>query len=126
MEKFMNKQKNTKTKRDKKNCVINVVLILQENIKDAQHVNKKNKNWYQNSQYRERNRILDIERRQLRKQKTFNHYGNKCKCCGETNHIFLSIDHINNDGADYRKEIFSSSKRGQTSGTAFYKWIEKK
>jgi hypothetical protein len=24
--------------------------------------------------------------------------GNKCACCGETNPVFLSLDHINNDG----------------------------
>ena len=25
-------------------------------------------------------------------------YGNQCACCGETEHKFLSIDHVNNDG----------------------------
>ena len=28
----------------------------------------------------------------------FDYYGNKCKCCGETNPLFLTMDHINNDG----------------------------
>lgn len=33
------------------------------------------------------------------------HYGNKCACCGETIPEFLSIDHVNNDGAKERKEL---------------------
>lgn len=31
-------------------------------------------------------------------------YGSICACCGETDHIFLSIDHINDDGAEHRKQ----------------------
>jgi hypothetical protein len=31
--------------------------------------------------------------------------GYKCHCCGETNKFFLTIDHINNNGAKHRKEI---------------------
>lgn len=27
-------------------------------------------------------------------------YGGKCVCCGETNHMFLSIDHINGGGRE--------------------------
>lgn len=49
----------------------------------------------------------DIRRRHYRKlQKiVFDHYGNECACCGESEPIFLSIDHVNNDGAEHRKEI---------------------
>lgn len=32
------------------------------------------------------------------KRTVFDHYGNECRCCGETNPFFLSIDHVNNDG----------------------------
>ena len=28
----------------------------------------------------------------------FEHYGAFCACCGETEILFLSVDHINNDG----------------------------
>ncbi len=31
-------------------------------------------------------------------------YGPKCACCGESNSQFLTLDHINNDGAVERKE----------------------
>jgi len=30
-------------------------------------------------------------------------YGSKCACCGETEVLFLEIDHVNNDGAKDRK-----------------------
>ncbi len=32
-----------------------------------------------------------------------NSYGGSCVCCGETELVFLSIDHINNDGDKHRK-----------------------
>lgn len=32
-----------------------------------------------------------------------NEYGGKCICCGENNPLFLTIDHINNNGAEERK-----------------------
>jgi hypothetical protein len=44
------------------------------------------------------------------------HYGGKCACCGETERLFLSIDHINNDGAKHRREVPASS---------LYRWLKK-
>ena len=32
------------------------------------------------------------------------HYGGKCVCCGESNIKFLTMDHVNNDGAKHRLE----------------------
>jgi hypothetical protein len=37
------------------------------------------------------------------KKKIINGYGDKCACCGENNLLFLTIDHINCDGAEERK-----------------------
>ena len=31
--------------------------------------------------------------------------GYKCACCGEANEKFLSLDHINNNGAEHRKMV---------------------
>jgi hypothetical protein len=45
------------------------------------------------------------------------HYGARCACCGETNRGFLTIDHINNDGAILRKI--------HGSGLRLYRWIIK-
>lgn len=38
-----------------------------------------------------------------------NGYGGKCSCCGESEHAFLSIDHVNGGGGKHRREIGSSS-----------------
>ena len=44
-------------------------------------------------------------RREIFKDKCFVAYGGyKCACCGETEPLFLSLDHINNDGAEWRRE----------------------
>jgi hypothetical protein len=36
-----------------------------------------------------------------------------CRCCGESRVYFLSVDHINGDGAKHRKSI----------GTNLYRWL---
>jgi hypothetical protein len=37
------------------------------------------------------------------KREVMNHYGTICKCCGEARLDFLTLDHINQDGADHRR-----------------------
>lgn len=51
------------------------------------------------------------------------HYGNKCACpfCSETNSLFLTIDHKNNDGAEQRRK----TKGLQHGGINLYLWIIK-
>lgn len=44
--------------------------------------------------------------------------GYKCACCGETEPLFLSLDHIENDGSSHRKSI------GTLGGAKLYKWLE--
>lgn len=34
-------------------------------------------------------------------------YGNKCKCCGESEPQFLTLEHENHDGAEHRKRLGS-------------------
>lgn len=36
-------------------------------------------------------------------------YGGMCACCGESNEIFLALDHVANDGGQHRKEISKST-----------------
>jgi hypothetical protein len=51
---------------------------------------------------------------------TFRHYGGnhpKCVCCGEDNIEFLTIDHINGNGAEHRRSV--------GSGANFYFWLKK-
>lgn len=38
-------------------------------------------------------------------------YGAKCACCGETIRAFLTLGHVNNDGATERKEIGKNPKK---------------
>lgn len=58
--------------------------------------------------YRERLRLQAIQ-----------HYGGKCKCCGESILAFLVIDHINGGGTRQRK-------RSGLSGTQIYRWLKKR
>ena len=46
-------------------------------------------------------------------------YGNVCACCGETQELFLSIDHIDGGGTKHRKEV----SRGK-GGHHFYQWLK--
>ena len=47
----------------------------------------------------------------------YHQYGNRCSCCGEDNPLFLTIDHVNNDGHKLR------SQHGMSS--TLYRWIIK-
>jgi len=58
-------------------------------------------------------------RGQLLKKECFNAYGGcVCRCCGEKELPFLSLDHVNNDGAKERK-----NKRGV--GAKIYRYLKK-
>ena len=53
------------------------------------------------------------------KDQVFTAYGGYvCACCGESEPMFLSIDHIHNNGAEERKAGLYHG-----SGTAFYQWL---
>ncbi len=64
---------------------------------------------------REQQRIYDPEI----KKKIIEAYGGKCTCCGESALEFLTIDHINNDGAADRKQ------NNKKSGGKLYRWLIK-
>ena len=63
---------------------------------------------------RDKNREI----RSTNKKDVISHYGGQCSCCGEERLEFLTIDHINNDGAIHKKEVGGS-------GDAMYRWIKK-
>ena len=60
------------------------------------------------------------KRRAKTKAAVFAAYGGKCACCGETEASFLSIDHINNDGAKFRKEVLGNRA---AAGFHTYRWL---
>lgn len=51
------------------------------------------------------------KRSRILRGKLFSMYGNACKCCGETQEEFLTIDHINNDGKEHRETTPNTFKR---------------
>jgi hypothetical protein len=58
---------------------------------------------------------VKVDAKTRRRMSVLKFYGGKCMCCGETEPKFLTLDHVNNDGAKHRKEI------GQSS---IYRWVE--
>lgn len=72
-----------------------------------------NLNWYFNNRD-----VLIVKMKKYRdeiKARVFEAYGGAvCACCGERNKKFLSLDHINNDGAAHRKKI------GYRGGIGYY------
>lgn len=70
---------------------------------------------YQNARIVAQNRRIKIE--------TFNAYGGcLCSCCGENNLAFLTLDHVDNNGADHRRELFGKTNVG---GSPFYRKLRK-
>ena len=50
--------------------------------------------------------------------------GYHCACCGETEPMFLSLDHVNNDGAEHRRELgYDGNGKGASSATL--SWLRK-
>jgi len=52
------------------------------------------------------------------KRQVIEAYGARCACCGLDDYPFLSIDHINNDGASHRRKL------GLHAGK-IYPWLKK-
>ena len=53
---------------------------------------------------KEQNRVRYIEKRRI----VLLRYSNNtmsCACCGEEHYEFLTLDHVNNDGASHRKKL---------------------
>ena len=57
------------------------------------------------------------------KLETLKQYGECCQCCGESWPVFLSIDHIDGNGAAHRKSIGGKWMRG---GGKFYIWLKQR
>lgn len=56
-------------------------------------------------------------RRRL-KERVFSHYGTFCQCCGESRLVFLALDHLQDNGAEERRQV------GQ-AGQRFYLWLQR-
>ena len=102
----------------------NEILIRQK--KDYQENKQKHKE--RKKKYYQANReriILHMKKHHyvkspLLKKEVLTYYGNgklQCVCCGESDINFLSIDHINNDGAQHKKQI---------KYAGLYAWLKRK
>lgn len=69
---------------------------------------------------KECNKVRKNKENLLLKEQTIMEYGGKCVCCADRNVIFLTMDHIDGNGAEHRKTINSKYKM---TGVKFYRWL---
>lgn len=75
----------------------------------------KNRRWEMSKEGRDYMRLYHVKYKARFKRIVYDYYGWYCKCCGESEPQFLSVDHINNDGF--------LDRRAKLSGASFYKKI---
>ena len=73
---------------------------------------QKDPNWLEKNRARGRQYWKD-----LRHAAMMRYGGYRCRCCGETEPKFLTLDHIHNDGSVHRKKIGNR-------GAAIFKWLK--
>jgi hypothetical protein len=58
------------------------------------------------------------------KRQVMDAYGGHCACCGEIELVFLTIDHVEDNGAEHRREIAAAKGNswGQ-AGSPTYRWL---
>jgi hypothetical protein len=58
-----------------------------------------------------------------RRSEALKAYGSVCACCGESEPVFLAVDHVNGGGNAHRR---SMSSKGRVVGASnFYVWLER-
>ena len=67
---------------------------------------------------RDRVKIRNRDRNLVLKQEVMDAYGGTCTCCGVTELVFLSIDHMDGDGAARRRA------GDHAHGKNFYGWLK--
>lgn len=80
-------------------------------------VAKRSKRWAENNKEYHLSYMRNAmnKRNAYIRQEVIAQYGGKCACCGETEPVFLSIDHINGGGRKHIKSI----------GGNFYGWLRR-
>lgn len=65
--------------------------------------------------YYQKNRLEILRKKseadRILKSEIVQEYGGKCECCGEEVIEFLTVDHVNGDGASHRREIGGKGRR---------------
>lgn len=69
----------------------------------------KNKYWDDPKRFRQESRDSQAAARKRLREEMLKAYGERCACqwCPETNTDFLTLDHINGDGKEHRKQVGS-------------------
>jgi hypothetical protein len=63
--------------------------------------------------------------RKLRVEVMAAYGGPRCACCGESEEKFLSIDHVNNDGAEHRRNIGYGEGNGKGASGRTLVWLKR-
>lgn len=76
--------------------------------------------------FHHKNRLYKIKKMknycQRIKEKAILGYGDKCKCCGESQMEFLTLDHIKGNGAKHRLKLFGRNGR-LSGGYKMHRWV---
>ncbi len=81
------------------------------------HRDQEKERWHTDPATRLRHRSAIVRNNDKLKTAAYAAYGGfVCKCCGETTKAFLTLDHINNDGAAHRETFTYGSG-------ALYRWL---
>jgi len=112
---------------DKKCNLCSSVKQLEDFVKSKQYedgrkpVCKECHNFMGRQRYH-RDWVKQQERRRVKhlklKNAAIDNYGVVCQCCGESERAFLTIDHINNDGAEHRRNT------NVGGGHNLYQWLK--
>lgn len=87
------------------------------NLKNRESIlTKKREHWKMNKERLNNSQKSHYQRNSpIWRQNCFDGYGGKCVCCAESNYAFLTIDHVNQNGAEERK------KNQSAGGVLLYK-----
>jgi hypothetical protein len=86
---------------------------------EAEKARKRSRDWYRSNI--ERAKKSTRERSTTIRAEMIRAYGGRCACCGESNPLFLTIDHIDNDGAEHRRKLGVGRQSGSAVMMDLYK-----
>lgn len=93
--------------------------LLRQKEKERHKKRRQDPKWVENERKRGREYWQNLRREAL------DAYGGVCSCCGESEELFLTFDHVNNDGAEHRRELTGRSDNGKGASSATLSWMKK-
>lgn len=92
-----------------KTCEEKEAHYYRQNPEVKQRINKYHREYRSRPGNKAKHNRWNYESRRKLRLLVLSKYGNKCSCCKDKNEEFLTLDHINGDGAIHRKRIRGSS-----------------